>query len=79
MELRIINSNESKIVSIAWIEINTPVGNFVIQRGHAPMIIALQPQQPVIFRLANGKQDTLLISQGIIEITRDTATILINE
>lgn len=79
MELHIINAHESKIVSVDWIEINTPVGNFIIQQGHAPMVLTLQQKQPIIFRLTSGKEQNIVIPQGIIEITRDLVTILINE
>jgi F0F1-type ATP synthase epsilon subunit len=79
MELYLISPLQKQTFSVAWLEINTPAGNFVIQRDHVPMILILSADQPITFRLKNGKQDSLMIRQGIIEITRISATILMNE
>lgn len=79
MDLRIISPQHTQTFSVAWLEINTPAGNFVIQRGHVPMILILSPDQPITFRLKNGKQDSIMIRQGLVEITRTSATILMNE
>jgi F0F1-type ATP synthase epsilon subunit len=68
-----------RMVNVAWLEVNTPVGNFVIQRGHAPTIMALEPGKPVVYCLKNGKQESLIINRGVVEITRDSATLLVNE
>ena len=62
-----------------WIELNTPVGNFVIQPGHVPMIVTLAPDKEVIFCLKSGKQESFLVKQGVIDITRDSATLLLSE
>lgn len=68
-----------RIINVAWLEVNTPVGNFVIQRGHAPTIIALEPGKPVLYSLKNGKEESLIINRGIVEITRDSVMLLVNE
>ena len=79
MELRIISTKQAKSHTIAWLELETPNGNFVIQPGHAPMITSLSPKQPITFRLKNGKQETITPQAGVAEITRDKATLLISE
>lgn len=79
MDLHIISPQLTQTFSVAWLEINTPAGNFVIQRGHVPMILILSPDQAITFRLTNGKQDSIMIRQGLVEITRISATILMNE
>jgi F0F1-type ATP synthase epsilon subunit len=79
MKLTIISPREIQEFAILWIELNAPTGNFVIQQGHAPMILILQPHQPIIFELNNGKQKTLTVPEGIAEITRTSITILMNK
>lgn len=79
MKLNIISPFSKKILDIAWIELNTPVGNFVIQQGHAPVILTLSPNKEVVLCLKSGKQESFVAKQGIVDITRTAATILLSE
>ncbi len=76
MKLSAHSSTSGLETTIAWLEINTPDGNYVIQKGHAPMICLLAPNQPFIYRLKSGKQETVMVRHGIVEIDRESATIL---
>jgi F0F1-type ATP synthase epsilon subunit len=76
MKLTINTPNHTTHYSIAWLEINTPTGNYIIQQGHAPMILSLSYRQPMIFRLKTGKQETLIVHHGIAKIDRVSATIV---
>lgn len=79
MKLSIISPFSKKILDIAWLELNTPVGSFVIQPGHAPTILTLAPNKEVTLCLKSGKQESFVAKQGIADITRTTATILLSE
>lgn len=76
MELHVISPESTLIFNVVWVEVNTPVGNFVIQQGHVPTILILAHDQPVKFRLDNGKQEAVLIKDGIMEVTRSTTTVI---
>jgi len=78
MELTIISPTQKKTLSIAWLEINTMVGNFVIQPGHASTVLVLEPQQAITYCLDSGKQESSVIPSGIVEITPDSATIVMH-
>ena len=79
MHLHIISPLRTLEYEIVWIELNTNAGNFVIQSGHAPMLLILAPNKEIVFRLKNGKDESIIVPQGIAEITREHATIIINE
>ncbi len=79
MELTIISPTEQQRFTIRWLELNTPVGNFVIQQGRAPTIVTLFPHHNVIFELQDGTRESLRIHQGIAQITRTSVTLLIHE
>lgn len=64
---------------IVWAEINTPVGNMVIQEGHAPMIIEIQPDSELLFMQENGKQVSLIVLQGFMHITRQEIKLLVTK
>lgn len=79
MKLEIISPEQTESFNVAWIEINTPTGNFVIQQGHAPTILILSPEKLLNFCLDSGKKESRMIKRGIIEIGRDKATLLVNK
>jgi len=79
MQLTILSPTTKKELSIAWIDVQTTVGNFVIQRGHVPTLLIVAAHQPLTICLANGKQETFDTPGGILEITRTKALLLLNE
>ena len=79
MDFMIISPSSKKIYPVNWIEINTTKGNFIIQPGHAPMIIALSKKRPLTFGLKTGKRESIMIQEGIISITRTEATLITNQ
>lgn len=69
-----------KKITVSWLEVTTNVGNFVIQRGHAPMILAIPAKKTIIILLTSGKQESIeVISGGILEVQRDSLKLLLNE
>ena len=79
MKLSLITPLSAKVMQIAWLELNTPAGNFVILPGHAPMIVTLSPNKNLTYGLSSGKQETCMIHRGIAEIDRHSATIILDE
>ncbi len=79
MQLSIISPAKKEIFDVAWVECNTPTGSYVIQPGHAPMILALSKKKPFIFALKSGKEEVIMIQQGIAHITRENVTILLSQ
>lgn len=77
MQLHIVSSDKQESIEVAWVECNTPTGNYVIQAGHAPMILTLSPKQPLVYAHKNGKEEILMVERGIAEITRSQITILL--
>ena len=78
MELHIITPQKIQKYTITWIDLHTPEGNLIIQPNHAPMVLVLSPGKEVTFCLKNGKQESVMVTQGFIEIMRTHATMLIN-
>ncbi len=46
--LKIISPEKTITHSILWIELNTRVGNFIVQPGHTPMIVTLAPNKEIV-------------------------------
>ena len=79
MKLTIISPFSKKELDIAWLELNTPAGSFVIQPGHAPTILTLSAHKEVTFCLKSGKQESFTAKQGIVDINRTSATIILSD
>lgn len=78
MQLNIIKPMEKKVFEILWIDFKTPVGEFVIQQKHAPMVASLAKDSKITYCLSNGVEQFLLISEGIVHVTRKDVTLLVN-
>ncbi|MFZ5954744.1 MAG: hypothetical protein ACOYT8_06645 [Candidatus Dependentiae bacterium] len=79
MMLHIISPIRSTTIEIEWIELNTPVGNFIIKQGHIPTILTLTPGAPCIFFGSDGKQETLKPQSALAEISRSAVTLFMQD
>ncbi len=77
MELTISTPFYQSEYSVVWLEVNTPTGNYVIQKGHAPTILILSPLKPLTFRLKTGKNETLTVRHGVVKVDRVSAMVVI--
>ena len=77
MKLSIIDTEKTVEHTVSWIELNTAVGNMVIQEQHAPIIIELAPGKDLVFELDTGEQQSMSISHGVAHVTRLQVKILI--
>jgi F0F1-type ATP synthase epsilon subunit len=77
MELLIFTPDKKQAFQVNWVEINTPAGNYIIQKGHAPTAFTLSTNQPLLYELKDGSVQSLVIQQGIAEISRHGIIILI--
>lgn len=77
MKLRIVTTQKDIESEVTWIELNTPVGNMMIQHGHAPMIIELASGHEMMYQKSDGVQHSIMIVQGIAHVNRDTVTVFL--
>jgi F0F1-type ATP synthase epsilon subunit len=77
MELIIVSPDYELNKTVAWIEINTPKGNYIIQKGHVPFIISLSPNEPVTYQLESGKKETIIVQSGTADINRTKIMLII--
>lgn len=79
MILTILSPKEKKTFTISWIEVETSVGNFVIQKDHVPTILIVLAHQPITIALSNGKKETFTSAGGILDVQRTSAQLLLYE
>lgn len=78
MKLDIMSPTSSETLNINWIEVNTPQGSFVVEKGHAPTIATLSQDKYITVNLEqNNQEKKIKISGGVIHVQRDKVTILV--
>lgn len=76
MNLSLISPFKRLYKKIAWIEVDTTVGNFVIEPEHAPMILVLEKDSFVNYCLLSGKQERVKVASGMVHIKRDSVSVV---
>ncbi len=79
MELQIIHPDKTETVDNDWVEVNTPAGNFVIQKGHVPTILTLSRGREVAYQLESGEKKSFVAERGVISVNRNLATLVIGK
>jgi len=79
MKLLIVSPQKQEEYAIAWIEINTPDGNFVIQPGYTTTTFILTPDKSCIFCLKTGKKESITPTHtSLLNVQGDILTLLLN-
>jgi len=77
IKLTLMSPLTSTILEAEWLEVKTSSGNFVVQHGHAPLITSLANKKDLTIGLYDGTQKVIKVTDGILEVNRDSATILL--
>ncbi len=77
MKFILISPTKSKEMDVEWIEVQTQESNFVIKKGHAPIIVILAPNKELSLGLRDGSTTIMTVAGGILEVNRDKATLLL--
>ena len=79
MELMLLRPSGLQLFPVAWVELTTQQGSFVVQHNHVPMIVSLSYGSSIEFMVTSGKLESIMVQQGIAEITRDKVSIFVHE
>lgn len=76
--LSIITSTSQESKQVEWLEIETPLGNLIVEEGHAPLTTSLKRDCEIIFKPEKGNVKSIKVRGGIAKIKRDSATVVID-
>ncbi len=79
MKLTIIKPDQILEHEISWLEVITDRGSFVIQPEHVPTVFVLAPKEPLTFGFADGRQESIAVLQGVVEVSRTAVLALLGE
>ena len=77
MKLTLISPTSTIVMDINWLQVQTLQGNFTVKSGHAPTIVILAVNKEISIGLKDNSTTLMTIAGGILEINRNSATILL--
>jgi len=77
-ELEIVKQTESKKISILWLEIESPTGNFVVGPGHYPLFSLLKYKGTLTYKEYSGGEISLDTYGGIFKVANNKAMVLMD-
>lgn len=78
MKLTVISHTSLHSYQIEWLEVETTHGNYVIQLGHVPTILAAKPGKTIVYQLTSGAQVTVSVKSALLDISRTAITLLVH-
>lgn len=79
MKLTIIKPDHVVEHQILWLEVITDQGSFIIQPEHAPTVFVLAHGHPLTFCLKDNTQESIIVMQGVVEVSRTNVLVLLSE
>lgn len=77
MQLTISQLRKSETMPIEWLEVETLVGNLIVQKGHAPEYVIVKNDTYVQWALESGALEKIKIKQALLKIDRNTCLLII--
>lgn len=78
-ELEIIHPTKSEKKTVAWVEVESPTGNFVVGPNHSPLISILKPRGKLTYQVFEGTEASMDIYGGIFKVLNNKVVVLLEE
>lgn len=73
IDFSVIKPDKQEVFEVEWVDVQTPVGSFVIGLNHLPFITSLKKKGKLSFKLKNGKIEKIDIYGGFFQIEDNKA------
>lgn len=73
INFKIISPTKEEILEVQWIEVQSPIGKFLIGPDHEAMISCLKDRGTMTLKLLNGKEQKIETYGGIFKIEKNQA------
>ncbi|MBP9765397.1 hypothetical protein KBD08_03615 [Candidatus Babeliales bacterium] len=77
MKLKIITTKKITHYDVDWVELNTPVGNMIVQENHVPMVVELAAGKEFLYQVTGGTIESFAVLQGVAHVARTEVKILL--
>lgn len=73
-EFEIVRPLESHTMVVEWIEVSSITGSFVVGPQHSPLIAVLKSPGVITYKLAGEPAKTMTVYGGMLHVTSERAT-----
>ena len=77
LELEIVTQTESKKISIEWVEVESPTGNFVVGPDHTPLVSLLKHKGKLTYQI-DGRTESIDTYGGIFKVANNRALVVLD-
>ena len=77
-ELEIVEKTKSKKLSVFWIEVQSPTGDFVVGPDHFPLISILKRKGKLTYKEFNNVEKSIDVYGGIFKVSNNRAIVLLD-
>lgn len=77
-ELEIIKRSTSQKLSVLWVEIESPTGDFVVGPDHTPLVSLLKDRGKLTYKEIAGNEKTIEVYGGIFKVSDNHAIVLLD-
>lgn len=74
-KLEIVYSTKLKQVSVFWIEVQSPTGNFIVGHNHCHLVSILKEQSKLTYKEVNGSEISIQIHRGFFKVADNKAIV----
>ena len=76
--LEIIRPTSAETINVAWLEVESPTGSFVIGPQHSPLISLLKRKTDLIYQIADGPKIKIDVFGGLLRVQDDRVIVLLD-
>lgn len=77
-ELEIVRQTETKKVSILWVEVQSPTGNFIVGPEHHPLVSLLKHKSKLTYKAYSGGETSIDVYGGLFKVANNKAVALLD-
>ncbi|MCK4517142.1 hypothetical protein KAT92_00060 [Candidatus Babeliales bacterium] len=77
-ELEIIQPTKAERISVFWIEVESPTGNFLVGADHSPLVSIVKERGVVTYKMFNGSQVSLDVYGGVFRVAHNKALLILD-
>ena len=77
LTLEIISRKKTEKISVLWVEVQSPSGDFVVGPGHYPLVSLLKDRGKITYKEYQGGEKSIDTYGGIFTVDGDVATIVL--
>ncbi len=78
-ELKIISPKKTTNVTVTWIEVESPSGNFIVGPNHAALVSMLKQQGTLTYHDYTGFTKKLVVPGGIFRVAGGNVVVILDD